>query len=75
MNAKEKAKMTEDAITLALLGCPEFRRKAGLPPRDGGGSSLDEMAAILGVTKSRVCQVYTTAISKLRNAMRAHINH
>lgn len=73
MHDDQPDKMTEDAITLALLGCPEFRHKAGLPPRNGG-SSLEEMAAVLGVTKSRVCKVYSTAISKLRDAMRQHIN-
>lgn len=73
VNAEEQERMMEDAITLALLGCPEFRLRAGLPPRDGG-SSLEEMAAVLGVSRARVSQVYATAMNKLREAAQEIIN-
>lgn len=63
-------KMTEDAITIALLGCPDFRRRAGLAPRrEGEGSSLAEMARATGLSLSRISQIYTAALAKLRAAM------
>jgi RNA polymerase sigma factor for flagellar operon FliA len=34
--------------------------------------NLKEIAAVLGVTESRVCQLHSQAIARLRAKMRAH---
>ncbi|MEG2977701.1 MAG: sigma factor-like helix-turn-helix DNA-binding protein, partial [Comamonas sp.] len=34
--------------------------------------NLKEIAAVLGVTESRVCQLHSQAIARLRTKMRAH---
>ena len=41
--------MLEDAITITLLSVPEFRKKAGLPPRDEAGETLQTIARALGL--------------------------
>ena len=34
--------------------------------------NLKEIAAVLGVTESRICQLHSQAIARLRTKMRAH---
>jgi RNA polymerase sigma factor for flagellar operon FliA len=34
--------------------------------------NLKEIAAVLGVTESRVCQLHSQAIARLRTKMRSH---
>jgi len=34
--------------------------------------NLKEIAAVLGVTESRVCQLHSQAIARLRSKMRQH---
>lgn len=56
----------EQAITLTLLEIPEFRRKAGLAPRNGG-SSLAEMARALGMHRQQISAIEESALKKLRS--------
>lgn len=65
-----KRKMIDDAITISLLGCPEFRSRAGLPARaEGEGSTLEEMARATGLSTTRLFQIYKSALAKLRAAL------
>ena len=62
---------TEQAIMLTLLEVPEFRSKAGLPPRHGshGGDTLQQLADVLGVTRECVRCIERRALRKLRAAI------
>lgn len=57
----------EDAILLTLLEVPEFRRKAGLPPRMGG-DTLDTLSRVLGCSRERIRQIEARALRRLRIA-------
>lgn len=70
MRRKDLSPMVEQAIMLTLLEVPEFRRKAGLPPRDGyhGGDSLATLGRLLGRSRELVRAVEARALRKLRVA-------
>lgn len=61
--------MLEDAITITLLSVPEFRKKAGLPPRDEAGETLQNIARALGMSRERIRQIEAKALIKLRHAV------
>lgn len=61
--------MLEDAITITLLSVPEFREKAGLPPRDESGETLQNIARVLGMSRERVRQIEAKALIKIRRAV------
>lgn len=61
--------MLEDAITITLLSVPEFREKAGLPPRDESGETLQNIARALGMSRERVRQIESKALIKIRRAV------
>lgn len=66
---KELERQEEQAIMLSLLGVPDFRRRAGLPPREyGTPEKLEVMAALLDVSKSRVSRIEKQALNKMRRA-------
>lgn len=58
---------TEQAILLTLLEVPSFRRKAGLPPREGG-DTLETLGRILGVSREAIRIIERRAMHKLRAA-------
>ena len=60
-------KNREHAILLTLLEVPEFRRKAGLPPRSGG-DTLETLGRILGVSREPIRIIERCAMHKLRAA-------
>lgn len=57
----------EQAILLTLLEVPEFRRKAGLPPRMGG-DTLDTLGRVLGCSREAIRLIERSAMHKLRAA-------
>lgn len=60
----------EDAITIALLEVPEFRQKAGLPPRTPGcGDTLQTIGTLLGMSRERIRQIEAKALFKIRRAV------
>lgn len=61
--------MLEDAITITLLSVPEFREKAGLPPREEAGETLQTIARALGMSCERVRQIEAKALVKIRRAV------
>lgn len=63
--AARRAAELEDAIALTLLEVPEFRAKAGLPPREGG-DTLETLAAVLGVPHQLITYYENAALAKLR---------
>lgn len=60
----------EQAIMLTLLEVPEFRRKAGLAPRDGsnGGDTLQVIGRVLGCSRECVRVIERRALRKLHKA-------
>lgn len=52
---------------LTLLEVPEFRRKAGLPPREGG-DTLETLGRILGLSREAIRIIERRAMHKLRAA-------
>ena len=60
-------KNREHAILLTLLEVPEFRRKAGLPPREDG-DTLVTLGRILGVSCETIRKIERRAMHKLRAA-------
>ncbi len=63
-------KEREDAITITLLSVPEFREKAGLPPRmPGCGDTLQTIGTLLGMSRERVRQIEAKALIKIRRAV------
>lgn len=61
--------MLEDAITITLLSVPDFREKAGLPPREESGETLQNIARALGMSCERVRQIEAKALIKIRRAV------
>lgn len=61
--------MLEDAITITLLSVPSFREKAGLPPREESGETLQNIARVLGMSRERVRQIEAKALIKIRRAV------
>lgn len=57
----------EQAILLTLLEVPSFRRKAGLPPREGG-DTLETLGRVLGCGREAVRLIERRAMHKLRAA-------
>lgn len=57
----------EQAILLTLLEVPSFRRKAGLPPREGG-DTLELCGKLLGCSREAVRLIERSAMHKLRAA-------
>lgn len=57
----------EQAILLTLLEVPSFRRKAGLPPREGG-DTLETLGRVLGCSREAVRLIERRAMHKLRAA-------
>lgn len=55
----------EEALKWALLRCPEFRARIGLPPL-GCPLTGRQIAAVLGINKSAVSQTERRALRKLR---------
>lgn len=55
---------------LTLLEVPEFRRKAGLPLRDGyhGGDSLGTLGRLLGCSREAIRVIEARALRRLRTA-------
>jgi len=60
-------KNREHAILLTLLEVPEFRHKAGLPPREGG-DTLDTLGRVLGCSREAIRLIERSAMHKLRAA-------
>ena len=58
-------KEREQAILLTLLEVPEFRRKAGLPPRMGG-DTLELCGKLLGYSREAIRIIERSAMHKLR---------
>lgn len=67
MSRRKLTKEREQAILLTLLEVPEFRRKAGLPPRCGG-DTLETLGRILGVSREAIRIIERRAMHKLRAA-------
>lgn len=65
------ARETEQAIMLAFLEMPAFRRRAGLPPRSGG-STFAEMGRVLGMSRQSMERITRQALAKLRKATENH---
>lgn len=57
----------EQAILLTLLEVPSFRRKAGLPPREGG-DTLETLGRVLGCGREAIRLIERRAMHKLRAA-------
>lgn len=73
---RECEKQEEQAIMLSLLSVPEFRKRAGLPPREyGQGEKLEVIAALLGISKGRVVQIQNCALEKCRRAFQLTNTH
>lgn len=53
---------------LCLLEMPEFRRKAGLPPR-AGGDTIQTIATLMGVSRESVRLIERRALHKIRAAV------
>lgn len=79
-----REKMLEHAVTITLLGVPEFREKAGLPPlpypeeRSGTGLATGEKQEVIaracGVSKQAVQLWELKAMKHLRNAVQRDRN-
>jgi len=68
MSRRKLSRDQEDAILLTLLEVPEFRRKAGLPPRNGTGDTLELCGKLLGCSRERIRQIEARALRRLRIA-------
>lgn len=70
----QQRKHLEQAIALALLDVPEFRQKAGLPPRQGshGGETLQLLADVMGLTREGVRLIERSALRKMHAAIAAN---
>ena len=68
MSRRKLTRDQEDAILLTLLEVPEFRRKAGLPPRNGTGDTLELCGKLLGCSRERIRQIEARALRRLRIA-------
>ena len=64
---RKLTKEREQAILLTLLEVPEFRRKAGLPPREGG-DTIELCGKLLGCSREAVRLIERSAMHKLRAA-------
>ncbi len=64
---RKLTKEQEEAILLTLLEVPEFRRKAGLPPRRGG-DTLALLGRVLGISREAGRIIERGAMHKLRAA-------
>lgn len=65
MKKEAESEIDEKAIMVTLLSVPSFREKAGLPPLNGNGDSLELLAILLDCTPGRVSQIINTACRKL----------
>ena len=66
----------EQAIALTLLGCAEFRARAGLPSRSPGEPvSFELLATVAGVSRQAIHGVYTRALTKIRRELSRITNH
>ncbi len=75
LSYKERSEqiMKEQAIAIALLGVPDFRRRAGLPRKSyGDAESLTLIAAVAGISRQQARNICLKAILKLRHALHNH---
>ncbi len=61
----------KQALVVAIKGLPE-REQYIMSMYYENDMNLKEIAAVLGVTESRVCQLHSQSIARLRAKMRAH---
>jgi RNA polymerase sigma factor for flagellar operon FliA len=70
MNMLRDQRLRESLVT-AIKGLPE-REQYIMSMYYENDMNLKEIAAVLGVTESRVCQLHSQSIARLRAKMRAH---
>ncbi|MEQ1657632.1 MAG: sigma-70 family RNA polymerase sigma factor, partial [Hylemonella sp.] len=60
-----------DSLVTAIKGLPE-REQYIMSMYYENDMNLKEIAAVLGITESRVCQLHSQSIARLRAKMRSH---
>lgn len=63
---RQQQREHEQAIAVALLGVPEFRHRAGLPPLPCGGDPEEVVAAVMGISRFQLFRITRTALRKMR---------